>query len=98
MGNDQFVKCALHLSASPRACSNHECDRATETGREPHRHPQNLIAIRKTSGLTKVDFALQLGISRVLLDLIESGNSNLKLSTLEQIAERLGVQPWELIR
>lgn len=59
---------------------------------------ENLIAIRKTSGLTKVDFALQLGISRVLLDLIESGNSNLKLSTLEQIAERLGVQPWELIR
>ena len=59
---------------------------------------ENLIAIRKTSGLTKVDFALQLGISRVLLDLIESGNSNLKLSTLEQIAERLGVQPWEPIR
>lgn len=59
---------------------------------------ENLIAIRKTSGLTKVDFALQLGISRVLLDLIESGNSNPKLSTLEQIAERLGVQPWELIR
>lgn len=59
---------------------------------------ENLIAIRKTSGLTKVDFALQLGISRVLLNLIESGNSNLKLSTLEQIAERLGVQPWELIR
>ena len=59
---------------------------------------ENLIAIRKTSGLTKVDFALQLGISRVLLELIESGNSNLKLSTLEQIAERLGVQPWELIR
>lgn len=59
---------------------------------------ENLIAIRKTSGLTKVDFALQLGISRVLLDLIESGNNNLKLSTLEQIAERLGVQPWELIR
>lgn len=59
---------------------------------------ENLIAIRKTSGLTKVDFALQLGISRVLLDLIESGDSNLKLSTLEQIAERLGVQPWELIR
>ena len=59
---------------------------------------ENLIAIRKTSGLTKVDFALQLGISRVLLDLIESDNSNLKLSTLEQIAERLGVQPWELIR
>ncbi len=59
---------------------------------------ENLIAIRKSSGLTKVDFALQLGISRVLLDLIESGDSNLKLSTLEQIAERLGTQPWELIR
>lgn len=59
---------------------------------------ENLIAIRKTSGLTKVDFALQLGISRVLLDLIESGNSNLKLSTLEQIADRLGTQPWKLIR
>ena len=54
--------------------------------------------LRTVSGLSKVDFALQLGISRVLLDLIESGNSNLKLSTLEQIADRLGTQPWKLIR
>lgn len=59
---------------------------------------ENLIAIREASGLSKVDFALQLGISRVLLDLIESGNSNLKLSTLEKIADRLGTQPWKLIR
>lgn len=59
---------------------------------------ENLIAIREASGLSKVDFALQLGISRVLLDLIESGNSNLKLSTLEKIADRLCTQPWKLIR
>ncbi len=58
----------------------------------------NRIAIREASGLSKVGGAWQLGIRRVLLDLIESGNSNLKLSTLEKIADRLGTQPWKLIR
>lgn len=53
---------------------------------------------RKASGLSKVDFSLQMGISRVSLDLIESGNANIKLSTLSKLAERMGTEPWRLIR
>ena len=59
---------------------------------------RNVRAARLASGMTKSDFALTLGISRVLLDLIEEGKSNVKLSTLDQIAERLEMDPWELIR
>lgn len=59
---------------------------------------RNVRSARIASGMTKSDFALTLGISRVLLDLIESGQSNVKLSTLDQIAEALETEPWELIR
>lgn len=58
---------------------------------------QRVRAQRVKTGLSKVDFSLQLGISRVSLDLIESGHANLKLSTLNQLASNLGVEPWELI-
>lgn len=58
----------------------------------------NVSRLRKELGLSKVDFCLQAGISRVLLDRIESGHSNLKLSTLEHIASALGKTPWELLR
>lgn len=58
---------------------------------------ERIRAQRAKTGLSKVDFSLQLGISRVSLDLIESGRANLKLSTLNQLASNLGVEPWELI-
>lgn len=59
---------------------------------------RNIRAERRRLGLTKIDFCLQAGISRVLLDLIEENRSNLKLSTLEQIAHALGKEPWELLK
>lgn len=63
-----------------------------------HTLGRNICAIRKDLGLSKVDFCLQLGISRVTLDLIEQGRGNLKLSTLDQLACALGKEPWELLR
>lgn len=63
-----------------------------------HRLGRNIRAIRKELGLSKVDFCLQIGISRVSLDLIESGRSNVKLSTLDQLARTLGKESWELLR
>lgn len=59
---------------------------------------RNIRAERRRLGLTKIDFCLQAGISRVLLDLIEENRSNLKLSTLEQIAHALRKEPWELLK
>lgn len=63
-----------------------------------HTLGRNICAIRKDLGLSKVDFSLQLGISRVTLDLIEQGRDNLKLSTLDRLACALGKEPWELLR
>lgn len=54
--------------------------------------------LRTASDLSKVEFCLQVGISRPQLDRIEEGNANLKLISLEQIARKLGVEPWELIK
>lgn len=59
---------------------------------------RNIRAERRRLGLTKTDFCLQAGISRVLLDLVEENRSNLKLSTLEKIAHALGKEPWELLK
>lgn len=67
-------------------------------GAAQHNLGENILAIRTASGLSKVEFSLQLGISRVQLDLIESGRSNVKLITLEKIAERLGKEAWELLK
>lgn len=44
-----------------------------------HTLGRNICAIRKELGLSKVEFCLQLGISRVTLDLIEQGRDNVKL-------------------
>ena len=59
---------------------------------------QNVQALHDASGLNKSAFALQLGISRPQLDLIEQGRCNLKLINLEKLADRLGVEASELIR
>lgn len=59
---------------------------------------RNISSLRAELGLSKIDFCLQTGISRVLLDHIESGHANLKLSTLERIATALGKEAWELLR
>lgn len=59
---------------------------------------KNIAAIRKALGINKVEFALQLGISRVELDLIEDGRSNVKLTTLSKLAANLGKEPWELLK
>lgn len=63
-----------------------------------HTLGRNICAIRKELGLSKVEFCLQLGISRVTLDLIEQGRDNVKLSTLDQLARAVGKEPWELLR
>lgn len=63
-----------------------------------HKLGKNISSIRRSLHLNKVDFSLQLGISRVELDLIESGRSNVKLVTLAKLAERLGKEPWELLK
>lgn len=58
---------------------------------------RNISAIRKELNLNKVEFCLQTGISRITLDLLEQGRENVKLSTLDKLAQAVGKEPWELL-
>ena len=52
----------------------------------------------ESSGLGKGRFALMLGISRPQLDKILAGTTDTKLSTVQKMANGLGVEVWELFR
>lgn len=63
-----------------------------------HTIARRVREIRTSLEMSKVEFALQLGISRQQLDRLESGRSNITLTTLEKIAHNMGLEPWELIK
>ena len=54
-------------------------------------------ARRRALGLTQEAFALQLGISRIELSIIECGRANPRLNTIGKIAPRMGLEPHELL-
>lgn len=58
---------------------------------------ENLIAIRKKSGLSQVQLALKADIPRSTLTYIESGESNPSLSNLAKISSALQISVEELI-
>ncbi len=63
-----------------------------------HTIARRVREMRTSLKMSKVEFALQLGISRQQLDRLESGRSNITLTTLEKIARNMGLEPWELIK
>ena len=63
-----------------------------------HTIAKRVREMRMSLKMSKVEFALQLGISRQQLDRLESGRSNITLTTLEKIARNMGLEPWELIK
>ncbi|WP_289612897.1 helix-turn-helix domain-containing protein [Collinsella tanakaei] len=52
---------------------------------------------RKRLGYNKVDFSLMAHISRPTLDAIEAGRTNIKLNTLNRLANALDMEAWELL-
>lgn len=59
---------------------------------------ENVQAARTTADINKVDLCLAAGISRPLLDWIEDGQGNIRVDTLEDLADALGTTPAELLR
>ncbi len=59
---------------------------------------ENIRNSRKAAGLSKARFCLMIGLSRPALDAIENGTQNVKLDTLNRIADGLGVEVWTLLR
>ena len=58
----------------------------------------NLRAYREARGLSQEAFADVVGVHRTYMGDIERGNRNLTLRSLERIAERVGLEPLELLR
>ncbi|WP_417288924.1 helix-turn-helix domain-containing protein [Corynebacterium variabile] len=58
---------------------------------------RNLRAHRQALGLTQEAFADVAGVHRTYMGGLERGERNLTLQSLEQLAERIGVTPEELL-
>ena len=58
---------------------------------------ENVHHLRKQQHLNKRTFAFILGISRPMLDKIESGQADIRLSYLERLADVLSVDAVELL-
>jgi transcriptional regulator with XRE-family HTH domain len=59
---------------------------------------RNLRAYRSSRGLSQEAFAAVLGVHRTYMGGIERGERNLTLKSVERIAQRLGLEPLELLR
>jgi transcriptional regulator with XRE-family HTH domain len=57
----------------------------------------NLRAYRQARGLSQEAFADVLGVHRTYMGGIERGERNLTLKSLERIADRLGLDPLDLL-
>ena len=59
---------------------------------------QNIKARREELGLTKVDLCIAANIQRPILDRIEIGLGNIRLDTLQSLADALDTTPPELLK
>lgn len=62
------------------------------------RVPRNLARLRHTIGLTQHELAVRAGVSRATIYLIEAGEGDPRLSTLELLAKALGVEVTDLLK
>lgn len=58
---------------------------------------RNLRSHRDAAGLSQEAFAEQLGFHRTYVGGLERGERNLSLRALEELAERIGVDPLSLL-
>jgi transcriptional regulator with XRE-family HTH domain len=59
---------------------------------------RNLRAYRQARGLSQEAFADMLGVHRTYMGGVERGERNLTLRSLERMAERVGIEPLDLMR
>jgi transcriptional regulator with XRE-family HTH domain len=59
---------------------------------------RNLRAHRQAKGLSQEAFADVVGVHRTYMGGLERGERNLTLKSVEKIAERINVDPLELLR
>lgn len=59
---------------------------------------RNLRVYREERGLSQEAFARVLGVHRTYMGGVERGERNLTLKSVERIAERLDLEPLDLLR
>ena len=59
---------------------------------------QNLRKLRLKKNMSQVDLATSLNVDRAYISNIENGRMNPTLSTLEKLAEAIGVNSSELLK
>ncbi len=72
----------------------------SDSGREPDLSVvlgDNVKRLRVEQGLNKKTFSLMVGVGRPLLNKVESGKADLRLSYIIRIADGLSVSPLELL-
>lgn len=58
----------------------------------------SLRDVRRSRGVTQEQLAVKSGVSRATISAFESGNGDPILSTLQKLADALGVQPADLLK
>ena len=58
----------------------------------------NIRVYRKARGVSQEELADSLGVHRTYMGGVERGERNLTLRSLERLAERMGVDPVDLLR
>ena len=59
---------------------------------------KNVKRIRKEKGMKQDDFLDTEGISRSMIAMVETARTDITLSKLKIIADKLGVEPFELLK
>lgn len=59
---------------------------------------KNVKRIRKEKGIKQDDFLDTEGISRSMIAMVETARTDITLSKLKIIADKLGVEPFELLK
>lgn len=70
-------------------------------GKQPpivYRFAKKVKTERLHRGLSQESLAMATGLSRNYIGMIERGETNLTLGTLERLARALRVESWELLR
>lgn len=70
-----------------------------ETGELQRRLGQNLRALRESQGLSQEEFAAEVsGFHRTHQSAVERGKENMSLQAIERLAQRVGVDPLDLLK
>jgi len=58
---------------------------------------ERLVVLRRARGWSQELLAFESGVARSYLSSVERGKCNISVHKIEELADALGVEPWELL-